>query len=150
MVSLGEQIQSLVTEKIASAGPVMQKTGEFFTEQIKTNTAEGHDFSGNIFAPYSTSYSRKTGKRGTPDFRLTGQMIDSIFTKAEDQYAKIGFRGDYERRGLSVATVMDYHQTGAGKNPMRRLMPESEEDTSPQMRRDIDKVAAFLAEWINQ
>lgn len=101
--------------------------GNSAVRMIKDITASGRDFENNPFPPYSREYEEakrkgKAGKRwssksGSPDLRLTGEMMKDLKTQAvTEDYADIGWstHGDRAFYNAEAGRAVINFDPGAG------------------------------------
>jgi hypothetical protein len=105
-----------VNDFFNSKAPVQSIVSEI-KEGILTKTAQGHDYMGRNFKPYSKAYAKKKGSSRV-DLRGTGEMMDSVDTEVTDpRHGRVFIRG-------ARALIAQFHNKGgprAGRPPMREF-----------------------------
>ena len=93
----------------------LEQAGVNLKEVIIRRTSSGLDFRRKRFKPYSEAYSNLKNKTRV-DLQDTNQMLQSIDSRiVSRRKAQVYFRSNHE------AEKAMYHQTGAGKLPVRRF-----------------------------
>jgi len=106
----------------------LDQAGENLKEVIIRRTSAGLDYKRRRFKPYSEAYSNLKNKTRV-DLQDTNQMLQSIASRIVNRKrASVYFRSNYE------AEKAMYHQTGAGRLPVRRFF-----DHDIKLRRVIQK-----------
>jgi len=106
----------------------LEQAGVNLKEVIIRRTSSGLDYKRKRFKAYSQAYSNLKNKTKV-DLQDTNDMLQSIDSRiVSRKKAQVYFRSNYEaRKGM-------YHQTGAGRLPVRRFF-----DFDKKLERVIQK-----------
>ena len=114
----------------------MQDTVDDVKDLIMERTADGKDFMGRNFAPYSKAYAKRKGKTKV-DLRDTGEMLNSIKTKVDNpQHGQIFVSGGRSK-------IAAYHNEGAflkARLPQRRFLDISRAQLLKIVKKNFDDV----------
>jgi hypothetical protein len=122
-----------VNDFFNSKVPVQSIVSEI-KEGILTKTAQGHDYMGRNFKPYSKAYAKKKGSSRV-DLRVTGEMMDTVDTEVTDpRHGRVFIRGDR-------ALIAQFHNKGGprpGRPPQREFFNVSKSAIQNLAKKHID------------
>jgi hypothetical protein len=131
---------------------ILTHAGEVVNDRMHKNVDRGVGFDGKKYAPYAdrTKKDRKRLGYGTNkvDFQRSQRRIKMSRvrivggTKAVVDWPQVEMR-----QGRSIGQVMYYHQYGMGKNPVRHIFPEKDQDIPQTVHKDVAK---FIKERLNE
>lgn len=104
------------------AGEAAEAAAHAAVAIIKRRTAQGIDADGKPFRPYTKRYRElrvDTGRNGTPDLTLTGQMLGNLkFKRRVKNVAWIGFSGSH--RVTRFSPKRNVRRSGKPSRTLRR------------------------------
>jgi hypothetical protein len=115
----------------------MQDTVDDVKDLIIERTADGKDFMGRNFAPYSKAYAKRKHKTKV-DLRETGEMLNSIKTKVDNPHHGQVFVSSGGRSKIAA-----YHNEGSylkSRLPQRRFMDISRTQLLKIVKKNFDDV----------
>lgn len=131
-MELGTLIAQDIQKHIDGSQKLMAEMGDTAKELTLKHTKEGVDAHGNPYAPLSRKHARRKVKRGfdpIPDFRYTQGSINKMVVEATDGEVSDYFTGRVKRDVgdyIPVDRMMNFHQTGASRNPVRKIFPDKD------------------------
>ena len=105
-----QEIADIIVAKIISGSSPVSKKGQFKN--------------------YSKAYAKKKGRMAPVDMVQSGDMLNSLIVKSKRGGVQIQFRSE----------IAGYHDSGAGKLPVRRLLPKENERFTKKIENLIFRV----------
>lgn len=146
MKSMGDQFYDKIRGIVGSrSGRMSLKVADKVGESMKKNVDSGRAFNGRSFtsyAPRTRADRRRLGLSGSPKpvtFQRFTRRIKAYQTERFSGGARLHWRGLTGRRAYSFGQILYFHQHGIGKNPKRKILPETTNEIPQQFHRDIAK-----------
>jgi hypothetical protein len=108
--------------------------GEYVMFRVKQRTAQGKDFKGKLFKPYSPSYKlfRKKKGRGTRlvNLKFTGSMLSAMTESAKDDQVRVFFLNTRDEFG--------------GRNPKKAFFLNQDRTFFALSKKDVQGIMAIV------
>jgi len=128
-------LERLISDLETRSTQALNPIGEETKREIISRTRAGRNVDGAGFESYSERYARRKGTSANQvNLQLTGDMLNSIISRVQQNELIISIQGSFARSKAS------WHQFGAGNNKVRRFFGLS--DT--QKRKIFQDFTRFL------
>lgn len=117
---------------------------------IDARMDKGLDINGRDFAPYSPATVKDraglglgAGERPVTLQRLLKRIKLGMIERVDDATAKLHWNNQPGRDG-TFGRILYYHQMGMGKNPQRKILPESDNEFPKKITDSVTKKSTKL------
>ncbi len=155
-MNLGDQFNQIISDKMDTL-PI-QEVGDVFIDGVEVDTNKGIDVTGSSFRDYEPETVKRKGGQRTVTMRDRSRSIESLdntnsMSDSNSASTRLSFSGNagYGSSSKAAGNVFHHHQKGTAKGgKVRKIFPESGDETSENVQRKLDKVEIILAEHFNE